>query len=158
MEGLFGLLGQLEAWHWLAIGLALLIAELATGSTYLLWPAVAAWLVGLLILFLPLGWPIQMMAFAGITIGLTLTGRTYVKGRWVTRGGDEALNDRARALVGARAVAAGPFVHGVGRVRLGDSEWRAQCAEPVADGEALEVVSVEGATLSVRKPRALPTS
>ena len=151
MDWLAAFLTHLAAPHWLAFGLVLLIAELATGTTYLLWPAVAAWLTGLVLLFVPLALPAQLTIFAAVTLATTLSGRAYVKGRLLGAGGDELMNDRARQLVGARGVAAGGFENGVGRVKLGDSEWRGASADPIGAGEAVVVVSVEGATLQVRR-------
>lgn len=151
MEALTELLAQPAAPHWFVLGLVLLVAELSTGTTYLLWPAVAAWLVGLVLLFVPLALPAQLAIFAGATLATTLTGRTYVKGRLLGAGGDPAMNDRAKQLVGARAVASGAFENGVGRVRLGDSEWRGASAEAIGAGDPLVVTAVEGATLHVRR-------
>ncbi len=151
MDWLIAFVTHLSAPHWLAIGLALLIAELSTGTTYLLWPAVAAWLTGLVLLFVPIGLPAQLTIFALTTLATTLTGHTYVKGRLLGAAGDDTMNDRAKQLVGARGVAAGGFEHGVGRVKLGDSEWRGASADAIGAGDAVVVESVEGATLKVRR-------
>jgi hypothetical protein len=153
MDQLFGLLGEIQYWHWLALGLALLIAEIMTGSSYLLWPAVAAWITGVLALLLPIGWPAQVVIFSAAAIVLTLTGRTYIRGRWLTRRDGPALNEPHDQYVGQRGTAAGAFSGGVGRVRLGDTEWRAESDEPVADGALVEVTGVHGATVRVRTVR-----
>ena len=47
MEPLVSLLSSVGPQHWVVLGLILLIAEMASGTTYLLWPAVAAFLVAL---------------------------------------------------------------------------------------------------------------
>jgi membrane protein implicated in regulation of membrane protease activity len=151
MDSLIALLAHLEAPHWFGLGLVLLVAELATGTTYLLWPAVAAWLAGLILLFVPLALPAQLTIFAAATLVATLTGRSYLKGRLLGGGGDPLMNDRALQLVGARVVAVGVFEHGYGRVRLGDSEWRGASPDAIGPGDALVVTSVEGATLHVRR-------
>jgi inner membrane protein len=141
----------IEYWHWLLLGLVLLIAELATGSTYLLWPAVAAWIVGVAALVLPIGFAPQLTIFSIATIALTITGRTYIRGKWLTQGGDPHLNEPAARLIGAVAYAAGDFHEGAGRVKLADSEWRAESADPIAAGDAVTVLAVDGATLKVRR-------
>lgn len=151
MDAIAALLGQIQPWHWLALGLAFLVAELASGSTYLLWPAASAWLVGLLLFFLPIGVGGQLLIFAGATIALTLTGHRYVRGRWLTQGGDPQLMEPGLRFRGRQAVAAGPFEHGVGRVRLDDTEWRAESLDAIGAGEKVEVLAVEGATLKVRR-------
>lgn len=42
-----------------------------------------------------------------------------------------------------------------GTVRVAGELWRASRLEPVGEGEEVEVVQVEGLTLTVRKPRPL---
>lgn len=139
---------EVTPWHWFGIGLVLLIAEISTGTTYLLWPAVAAWLTAILLLLFPLPLPLQLFAFGAATIGLTLSGRRYVKGKWL-KGGDKELNDRGKMLVGTSGVAATAFEHGVGRVRLGDTEWRAESDDAIGAGDAVSILAVDGATLKV---------
>jgi hypothetical protein len=141
---------EITPWHWFGLGLVLLIGELTTGTTYLLWPAVAAWITAILLFVFPLPVPFQLLAFGLVTLGLTLSGRRYLRGKWL-KGGDKALNDRGKLLVGATAVAAGNFENGVGRVKLGDSEWRAESEDAIGAGDAVSVLAVEGATLKVAR-------
>ena len=151
MDWLTEFFTHLAAPQWLALGLVLLIAELSTGTTYLLWPAVAAWVTGLVLMFVPLPLPAQLTIFAAVTLVTTLTGRTYLKGRLLGAPGDDTMNDRARQLVGAMGIAAGVFENGVGRVKLGDSEWRGLSADAIGAGDMVRVIAVEGATLTVRR-------
>ena len=151
MDWLIAFFTHLGAPQWLALGLVLLIAELSTGTTYLLWPAMAAWVTGLVLMFVPLPLPAQLTIFAAVTLATTLTGRTWLKGRMLGAPGDDAMNDRGRQLVGAKGIAAGVFENGVGRVRLGDSEWRGASSDAIGAGDAVEVLAVEGATLTVRR-------
>jgi len=152
MDWLIDALQQLEFWHWLALGLVLLLAELVTGSTYLLWPAVAAWITGLAAMLLGVTWPVQLIIFALAAIALVLFARPLVKNR-LLMGPDTDVNEPGKQMAGARAVAAQAFEGGIGRVRLGDTEWRASCGEDeiIAEGDAVEVVGADGATLAVRK-------
>lgn len=143
-------LATIGAPHWFAAGLILLGAELLTGTTYLLWPAISAWLVGLVMLFLPLPFAAQLTVFGVATLATTLTGRNYVKGPLLGPGAI-AMNDRARQLVGAKGQAATNFEHGIGRVKLGDSEWRGASDDAIGAGDAVVVLSVEGATLNVKR-------
>lgn len=136
--------------HWLALGLILLIAELASGTTYLLWPAVAAGLTGLLSLFMPVNFLTELAIFAVLTIALTALGRPLVRNRLLAKAGSPTLNERGQAMVGARGIAAGAFMNGVGSVKLGDTVWRATGSDEIAAGQAVEVTGVEGATIAVR--------
>lgn len=150
MENLAEALGAIAAWHWLVLGLALLIGELLTGTTYLLWPAAAAWLVGLVMLFVPLGWPGQLAVFGLITLASAFSIGRYVRGRWPQRRAEVLLNDAGARLIGARARALGAFANGKGRLQLGDTVWEGQSAAPIHDGDSVEVIALEGASLIVR--------
>ena len=151
MDALFSFLAQVQAWHWFAFALVLLIAEIATGTTYLLWPAVAAATTGVLAFAIGFSWTAQLAMFAVFTLILTLTGHFYVRGRWLSHGGSKHLNERSNQLIGQKALADAPFAAGFGRVRIGDTVWRAASSEAIAPGEYVEIISVDGATLHLRK-------
>jgi inner membrane protein len=127
-----------------------MLGELLTGTTFLLWPAVAAWITGALLFLLPLPFPAQLLAFGALTLCCTFAGRRYMPPRWLG-GGHAKLNEPALDLLGKTAVAAAPFVGGEGRVKLGDGEWRAESAGPVLEGELVRIVAVSGATLKVER-------
>lgn len=159
MSEFIAFLGSLGPFHWLGLGLALLAAELMTGTTYILWPALAAMITGVILFFLPLAWPLQLLVFAGSALGLTAAGHRFARHYFFHRSEAPALNDRAAQLVGQTAIAAEAFVAGKGRVRLGDSEWAAIVApDPgglsgnarVTGGQALIISGLDGPRLLVR--------
>jgi len=152
MDALIGILGSLTIWHWWALAAALLVLELLTGTTYLLWPSAAAATVGLgLASPLHFDWRIQILAFAVLTTVLALAGDKFVAKRWL-RSDRPELNERAAQLAGEKVIAVADFVAGEGRVRLGDSVWAAELADEgeAEKGAVLEVVGLDGATLQVR--------
>lgn len=147
-------------WAWLAIGLLLMILELATGSLFLVWPGLAAFVVMLIVYFtdaLPVHW--QLVIFAVISVAMTYLGRSYFKDRVGAKVSDRPLlNKRNQQLVGRKVWAIDAFNHGEGRVRLGDSQWSARLDEidgvdapaEVAKDAPLSIIRVEGALLIVR--------
>jgi membrane protein implicated in regulation of membrane protease activity len=154
MEPLIAFLDGLTFWHWWGLAGVLLVLELLTGTTYLLWPVVAAALVGVIDLtpWRP-SWQIQIAVFAVLTAVLTLFGDKLVTKRWRRLVSDKPhLNERAAQLRGQRVTAVAPFAAGHGRVRLGDTVWAAVLEAPadVDEGASLEIVAVDGATLKVR--------
>jgi inner membrane protein len=149
MEPLLSLLASIGPQHWLVLGLALLIAEMASGTTYLLWPAVAAFLVALVSWLVPSGWMAEFGIFALLIIALTYFGQPIVR-RWRNEGAASGLNERASALVGARGVVQN-FANGVGSVKVQDTVWRATSDEALEAGQAVEIASVNGATLKVKR-------
>lgn len=135
-------------WAWVAAAAVFLAVEVATGTTYLLWPAAAAGVVALLAaLQLPPG--IDAAVFAVLTIALTLVGRRYV--RRMHDGPD--INDPKHRLIGRRGAAAGAFERGEGRVFVDGKEWAAELdgEGALTKGDPIEVQGVlDGGRLKVR--------
>ncbi len=144
------LLESMNGTRWIVLGVALIIGEIITGTTYILWPAIAALLVGVLTFFIPLfGWEMQFLLFFLISGVLLLVGHKFVRPQM--KGGETSdLNDRATAMIGMRVRAVKDFELGQGRVQVGDTQWRAKVKDgnPKA-GEELQVKSVKGTTLNV---------
>lgn len=151
MDALFEVLSRVEPMHWFAIGLAFLVAEVATGTTYLLWPAAAAAITAALALIFPGNPVLHWAIFAALTLALTLTGHFYVRGRWLKREQGHGVNERGHHLIGQHAHAEGAFENGVGSVKLHDTIWRAVSDDAVGAGERVEILSVDGATLRVKR-------
>jgi len=143
-------LESMNGTRWIVLGVALIIGEIVTGTTYILWPAIAALLVGVLAFFIPLfGWEMQFLLFFLISGVLLLVGHKFVRPQM--KGGETSdLNDRATAMIGMRVRAVKDFELGQGRVQVGDTQWRARVNDgnPKA-GEELQVKSVKGTTLNV---------
>lgn len=143
------MLESMSGTKWIIVGVLLLILEVVTGTTYILWPAVAALIVGLIAFVLPLGWEMQFLLFFILSSILLVVGHKFVRPKM--KGGEPSdLNDRARSMVGMRVKAIADFETGMGRVQVGDTQWRASIDEGTAHaGQELRVVSVKGTTLKV---------
>jgi inner membrane protein len=148
MDNLIAFLTSLGPQHWLVFGLILLIAEMASGTTYLLWPAVAAFLTALISLTGATNWVADMAIFAVLVIALTAFGRPLVQ-RWREEGGASGLNERSQTLVGTRGIIT-VFANGTGSVKVADTVWRAISDEALQPGQAVVVDSVDGSTLKVK--------
>jgi len=148
MDNLIAFLTSLGPQHWLVLGLILLIAEMASGTTYLLWPAVAAFLTALVSLTGATNWIADMAVFALLVIVLTAFGRPIVQ-RWREEGAATGLNERSRALIGTRGVIT-VFANGAGSVKVADTVWRAISDETLQPGQTVVIDAVDGATLKVR--------
>ncbi len=149
MDAIVAFFTSFGAVHWLVLGLVLLIAEMATGTTYLLWPAVAAFITAIFA-FLGLGdWMVDMGVFAVLVIALTWFGRPMVQ-RWRNENAAHGLNERSLSLIGGAGVVAN-FANGVGSVRVQDTVWRAVSDDALTPGEAVVIAGVDGATLKVKR-------
>jgi hypothetical protein len=132
---------------WLAIGLVLAVAEMAIPGVFLIWMAGAALITGILSWVVPIELPLQIVAFAVLSILAVFLGRQYLAGHPVVSA-DPLMNRRAARAIGERVVVTEAIVGGAGRVRLGDGEWLAR-GEDADMGARLKVVGVEGSVLLV---------
>src|SRR4051812_23266738 len=150
MHGLMLFYATHPFWVWLAVAAIFLAVEVATGTGWLLWPAAAAFLVGLLTLVVAPGLPIELGLFAVLTIVSTYLARRFL--RPVLDGDGPDLNDPALRLVGREGEALDGFHNGKGRVFVDGKEWAAVVpdGEAPAAGQRVLVVAVEGAVLTVR--------
>jgi membrane protein implicated in regulation of membrane protease activity len=135
--------------HWVVIGLILLIAEMSTGTTYLLWPAVAAFVTALISWSGATTWLVDVGIFAILVIVLTYLGRPLVQ-KWRREGAASGLNERAQTLIGTRGLMMS-FADGVGSVKVNDTVWRAVSDEALEAGQHVEVTAVDGVTLKVKR-------
>lgn len=135
--------------HWVALGLILLIAEMSTGTTYLLWPAVAAFVTALVAWLAPVNWIAEVALFAVLMLALTYFGHPMVK-RFRAEGAASGLNERSASLIGNRGVVAN-FANGVGSVKVKDTVWRALSEEALEAGQQVEITGVDGSTLKVKR-------
>lgn len=145
---------HIEWWHWVVGGILLVIAELAIPSFFVVWFGLGALLVGLLLLLLPdLALTVQLALWTlASLVMLVLWFRVFKPGFHKTRIGtaDGEVIGEVGLLVGAVA----PFERG--RVRfqrpiLGSDEWVCLADRPIAAGERVRVVAVEGSFLKVGK-------
>jgi hypothetical protein len=132
-------------WDWAGLAALLLALEVGTASGYLLWPAAAAAAVAVVQLFARPRIEIDVLAFAFLTVVLTLVARQWLPRRLRQPGPD--INDRARGLIGRSGQAVGAFSGGRGRVFVDGAEWIAEMDDaeaPPAPGERVQVIDVLG--------------
>lgn len=143
------LLEGMDATRWGIIGIGLVGLELATGTTYILWPAAAAFILAIWVFILPIGWEMQLLAFFGLSVVLLVLGHKFIKPLFKS-GEPSETNEPARAMLGKRVIAASDFSAGNGRVKVGDTEWKAlaETGNPISGAE-LVIMGVKGTTLVV---------
>lgn len=139
--------GLEDHWVWLIAAGLLAIAEMIAPGVFLIWIGAAALLTGILTLFLPIGWIVQVLIFAVSSLGAVYAGRNYL-GRNPIASDDPMLNDRLARLVGEVVTAVEPIDATGGRVKVGDSVWSAR-GGPAATGDKLRVTGASGSILTV---------
>jgi hypothetical protein len=131
-------------WHWLAVGLVLILLELAApGGFYVIFFGLAAIVVGLLV-FTDVGGPLwmQLALFSVLSAVFLMVFRNPLMRRMrLDRGADDLDN-----FTGEPAKALDDFGPGEsGRVELRGTAWNARNGgqTPIARGARLRVVAVD---------------
>ncbi len=144
------IVGELGPWNWVAIGLVLLVMEIAIPGVFLLWFGMGAIVVGALSImfnnaaFWP--WEAQIVVFLILSLVLAYFGKRLMDKGDVTD--EPLLNKRSEQMIGRTATLAEPISEGYGRIRLGDTLWRVKGPD-MAIGARVKVAAVDGGELVV---------
>jgi len=142
-------------WHWLTLGLILILAELFIPSFTIFWFGLGALLVGVVLWIAPetiLSW--QLFIWAIASIGFTFLWFKLLKPRMTDR--TKAGLSREAVLGESGQVIAVPSAGKRGTVRfttpqLGSDEWPFICEQETAVGDRVFIKDVSGNTLIVEK-------
>ena len=142
-------------WHWLVLGMALMIAEMFLASFFVFWFGLGALLVGASLWIAPdLSLGIQLLLWTAASGLMTLLWFRYLRPLMKDR--TQAGNARAAVIGEAGRVLRAPHGGQRGKVRfttplLGDDEWEFICDDPVTIGDRVYVKDFSGNTLIVEK-------
>ena len=145
---------QIEWWHWIVAGVALLLCELAIPVFVLVWFGVSAVFVGILLAILPsVSLTAQLSLWLIFSVILVIYWfRVFKPGQHKTRVGMADGNVIGEVGLLTRAVA--PFQKGEVRFQkplLGSEIWTCIAEEEIASGERVRIVEVEGSLIKVAK-------
>ncbi len=137
----------IEYWHWWILAFVLLMAEMFSPAAFFIWIGSAAGIVGFLMMGIDMGWKAQFLAFAVLSIACVVAGRMWFK-RSTVSSDKPNLNRRGQELVGRTFSVEQAIINGAGRLRVGETTWKA--AGPDAQiGVTVKVVGIESAVLQV---------
>lgn len=140
---------HITAYHWIALGLILLTAELLGAAGFLLGAAVAAFAMGTIMWLVPeLGLVWQLGGYVGVAIMATLV---YFKVFRKTQLNQERplLDRQAKRLIGHKFELADDVELGTTRVQIGDTLWRVETEAPLPKGTLVEVVDAKRMSLVI---------
>ncbi len=141
---------------WVILGAILIVAEVFTTGFVLLWfgiGALAAALAGLVGID---SLALQFLIFAGVSLGLTGASRTIFVNYFSKEKTGDSLRSGVDALPGkiGTVVSSSKGSMNEGAVKVFGSTWTAYPAageEPLEAGERVQVESVQGASIYVRR-------
>ncbi|MGV3582659.1 MAG: NfeD family protein [Methylophilus sp.] len=141
-------------WIWGALGLALLAAEMATGTIYMLWFGISALCLAIAVWIFPgMHQALQLVIFAVLSItSLAIWKLNYKKNDEVYRVGQAQGEEIGRT--GIVIDSSGP--NHIGKIQftqglMGSREWAAVSSEIIETGSEAKVIAVEGNTLRISK-------
>lgn len=134
-------------WIWLIIGLALAVLEMLVPGVYLIWLAMAALGMAVLVFVSEPPLAIQIIAWVSLSLIFAFSAKRWLHERPIVSS-DPLLNNRAGRLVGETALVTQSIESGTGRVKVGDSEWIARGPDAVA-GTRVRITGNNGAELLV---------
>jgi membrane protein implicated in regulation of membrane protease activity len=137
-----------DFWHWWILALGLIILETVLPGTFFLWMGISALLLGVIVWLAPaIGWEGQLVLFALLSL-VSIVGWRMWQRRHPEESDHPTLNRRAEQYIGRVFTLETPIENGFGKVRVGDSLWRAQ-GRDMAAGQQVRVTSVDGVVLVV---------
>jgi len=140
----------ITTWHWLVLAIALLIIEALGASGFLLGVSAAAFaLAAITALDLITSWQNQLLCFAPLAVIFTVIYWRFFRA-FNTESDTPLLNDRAAQLIGRKLILEETLENGQGKVKVGDTFWRAEAEAELASGTRIEVYGSDGMTLKVR--------
>lgn len=143
-------LASINVWGWFVLAAVLIGLEVFLPGAFMIWLGLAAAAVGVISLFLPLGWPLALLLFAALGVVFAWIGRHFARRADASDKEQPFLNRRADALVGQSFTLAEPIVNGEGRIRVGDTVWQVRGTD-AGTGARIRVVRVEGGWLAVEE-------
>lgn len=152
MEGMTTFLESMEYWHWLSFALLLIIVEITLiGAYFLLWVALAAALVGVLVLAMPtLTWPLQLIIFSLASIAGVVWWFYYRKNNPEKPSAEPGLNKRgAQYIDRVFELEAALEANVQGRMKVRDTMWSVKSGVDIKKGKNVRVVGYESNVLLV---------
>jgi membrane protein implicated in regulation of membrane protease activity len=143
---------QIEWWHWVVGGVALMLAELVVPTFVLIWFGLSAIAVGVVLAFLP-DLPLAADLFLWLLMSIAMVFlwfRVYKVHQHKTRVGTSDLGLIGEVGLLSKPVA--PFSKGEVRFQkplLGSEVWVCIADEEIAVGERVRIVQIEGSLLKV---------
>jgi inner membrane protein len=140
-------------WIWAAIGVILLVAEIASATFYLLWFGIAALCVAIAVwLFPSMSYAVQLLIFAVLSVGSLAIWKIYYKKTETNSRVGQAQGEEI-GRTGTVIAACSPSQ--IGKIRftqglMGSREWDAVANEAVAEGVEARVIAVEGHSLRIQ--------
>lgn len=145
MEWLFS---EFHWWHWLIVGMVLLILEMFSPAAFFMWMGLSAAITGVITLIAPeLSWQIQLTIFSVLSIVIITAAKLWFNKKPI-KSDEPLLNERGQELIGRTYAVQQEIMNGEGRIKVGETTWKAVGPDAPA-GTKVRVVGAKAAVLEV---------
>ncbi len=139
-------LASLAFWHWLVLGVSLVIIEVFAPGAVFLWLGISAGIVGVIVWLIPgLDWEYQLLLFAILAIASVVVARRYLRAHPL-ESDEPNLNQSCHQKMGRTFTLDEPVVNGRGKIRVDDSTWKISC-DDCDSGTNVIIKGVDGVVL-----------
>jgi membrane protein implicated in regulation of membrane protease activity len=143
-------LEQFSHWHWVILGLLLLIAEAFGAAGFVLGAAIGSLLTGCIVWLVGnMPWEGQFMLWAILAVSCSLLYWRFFQARLQLSDRPD-LNHRTAHFIGKKLTLK-TDVDFEGRIQIGDTFWKVKSETPLKSGDTVEVISVDSSTLTIEK-------
>jgi len=143
---------QMLYWHWLVLGVVLIVAEIFIPSFTILWFGLGALVVGVAALMVEMSLSLQVLLWSIFSVLFTVLWFKLVKPRMVDSSNSQMAREAAIGESGQ--VIKLPAGDTRGKLRfstpiLGEDEWEFSCDSEVALGDRLHIQEISDSVLIV---------
>lgn len=139
-------LADMEFWHWMVLGVALVIIEVFAPGVFFLWLGISAGIVGVVLWLMPgLDWEYQLLLFAILSVASVVIVRRYLTTHPL-ESDEPNLNLRGHQYVGRTFTLKEPVINGQGKIQVDDSTWKISC-DDCDSGTKVVINGVDGVVL-----------
>lgn len=131
-------------WYWMVAGLLMIFLELITPGFYFLWIGISAVITGGVNYIFPgLDFIYLGTIFAVFSIVLCYFGKVSLYKK-INDTSDSTLNRRGAQYIGTTTQVVEDIVNGSGKIKVGDSVWKAKSSRDVKAGKTVKIVELDG--------------
>jgi membrane protein implicated in regulation of membrane protease activity len=140
-------------WHWIVLGLVLVVSEIFVPLFIVIWFGLSAIIVGLIDLIFNISFMNELLFWIVLSVIFLTLWLKFFKDQTVSKSGQSDFKLNTKGVVTEEIKP-----HDKGKVKfdapvLGSSEWYAISDEPLAVGDTIHIVDVNGQLLKVSRKK-----
>lgn len=145
-------LGDFQWWHWVVLGIVLMLSELFIPTFFIFWFGISAMVTGLLSLLLPLSLAGQLLSWTILSIILVFAWFRFFKQPDKTKSGlsrEAFIGQRGLIIKDVSEMSAGEIRFQ--RPIMGSDRWPVISDDTIKTGEKALITDIIGQTLKVER-------